>query len=57
MGGRAGKTVSSYRMDSRLFMDVILTAWPRGLRRGSAAARLLGPRVRIQSLAWMSVSC
>jgi len=27
--------------------------WPRGLRRGSAAARLLGLRVRIQPGAWM----
>jgi len=31
--------------------------WPRGLRRGSAAARLLGLRVRIPSAAWMSVCC
>jgi hypothetical protein len=31
--------------------------WPRGLRRGSAASRLLGSRVRIQQAAWMSVSC
>ena len=31
--------------------------WPRGLRRGSAAARLLGFRVRIPSWAWMSVCC
>jgi hypothetical protein len=30
---------------------------PRGLRRGSAAARLLGLRVRILPGAWMSVSC
>ena len=29
--------------------------WPRGLRRGSAAARLLGMRVRIPPGAWMSV--
>jgi hypothetical protein len=29
--------------------------WPRGLRRGSAAARLLGLRVRIAPGAWMSV--
>jgi hypothetical protein len=31
--------------------------WPRGLRRGSAAARLLGLRVRIPPEAWMSVFC
>jgi hypothetical protein len=29
--------------------------WPRGLRRGSAAARLLGLRVRIPPRAWMFV--
>ena len=31
--------------------------WPRGLRCASAAARLLGLRVRIPPGAWMSVSC
>jgi hypothetical protein len=31
--------------------------WPRGLRRGSAAARLLGLRVRIPPGAWITVSC
>ena len=31
--------------------------WPRGLKRGSAAARLLGLWVRISPEAWMSVSC
>jgi len=31
--------------------------WPRGLRRGSAAAGLLGLWVRIPPEAWMSVSC
>jgi hypothetical protein len=31
--------------------------WPRGLRRGSAAARLLGLRIRIPLGAWISVSC
>ena len=30
--------------------------WPRCLRRGSATARLLGLRVRIPPLAWMSLS-
>jgi hypothetical protein len=31
--------------------------WPRCLRRGSAAARWLGLRVRIPPGSWMSVSC
>jgi len=31
--------------------------WPRSLRCGSAAARLLALRVRIPPEAWMSVSC
>ena len=31
--------------------------WPRGLRRGSAAARLLGSQVRIPLTAWTFVSC
>ena len=31
--------------------------WPRRLRRGSAAARLLGLQVRIPAGAWMSLSC
>jgi hypothetical protein len=31
--------------------------WPRGLRRGSAAIRLLALRVRIPLGAWVSVSC
>ena len=31
--------------------------YPRSLRRGSAADRLLGLRVRIPSEAWVSVSC
>ena len=31
--------------------------WPRGLRSRSAAARLLGLRVRIPPVAWMFVCC
>jgi len=31
--------------------------WPRGLRRGSAAARFLRLRVRISPRAWTPVSC
>jgi hypothetical protein len=36
---------------------VCRSQWPRGLRRGSAAVRLLGLWVRILPGAWMSVSC
>ena len=31
--------------------------WPRGLRRGSTAARLLKLKVRIPARTWMSVCC
>ena len=34
-----------------------ITQWPRSLRRRSAAAHLLGLRVRILPRAWMSVCC
>jgi len=34
-----------------------LSQWPRGLRRRSAAARLLGFCVRILPGVWMSVCC
>jgi hypothetical protein len=34
-----------------------LCRWSRGLRRGSAAARLFGLRVRISPMAWLSVFC
>ena len=37
--------------------DSSRSQWPRGLRRGSAAARLLGLRVRIPPGKWMSISC
>ena len=36
---------------------MILSRWPRGQRRCSAAARLLGLWVRIPPVAWMSVRC
>jgi hypothetical protein len=36
---------------------ISLSRWPRGLRCGPAAARLLGLPVRIPSEAWMFVSC
>ena len=44
----------------RLFFRVFTlcrSQWPRGLRRRSAAARLLGLWVRIPAESWMSVSC
>jgi hypothetical protein len=39
------------------YKDSRRSQWPRDLRRGSAAARLLGLWVRIPPGAWMSVSC
>jgi hypothetical protein len=42
--------MSRYRLQSR-------RQWPRGLRRRSAAAWLLGSRVPIPLGAWMFVSC
>jgi hypothetical protein len=38
-------------------VEVCRSQWPRGLRRGFSAARLLGSWVRIRPGAWMSVSC
>jgi len=38
-------------------LDVDRSQRPRGLRRGSATARLLGLRFRILRWAYMSVSC
>ena len=38
-------------------MQISRSRWPRGLRRRSAATRLLGLWVRIPPGAWMSVSC
>jgi hypothetical protein len=37
--------------------SVVGSQWPRGVRRGSAAARLLGLRARIPPREWMSVVC
>ena len=39
-----------------LFVDFKPNRWPRGLRRGSAASRLLELWVRIPLRAWMFVS-
>jgi hypothetical protein len=44
-----------YTVDEQTFR--VIAQWPRGLRRGFAAARLLGLRVRIPPGAWMCVSC
>jgi hypothetical protein len=56
-------TISCYR--TTLFLQascyetyaVSRSQWPRGLRRGPAAVRLLGLWVRFPSEAWMFVSC
>ena len=40
----------------KIMMINCLYRWPRRLRRGSAAARLLGLRVRIPPGAWSVVS-
>ena len=39
------------------FKDNYRSQWPRGLRRGSAAARLLRSWVRIPPGAWMFACC
>ena len=36
---------------------LFISQWPSGLRRGSAAARLLKLRVRIPPRAWMFACC
>jgi hypothetical protein len=38
-------------------MSLHQSQWPRGLRRRSAAERLLGSWVRIPPVAWIFVSC
>ena len=38
-----------------VFIYVCRSQWPRGLRRGSTASRLLGLWVRILPGAWMSL--
>ena len=51
----------AYSYTAHLFIHIIWYdcrfQWPRGLRRRSAAARLLGLWVRIPPGAWMSVCC
>ena len=39
------------------YITVGTSQWPSGLKRGSAAARLLGLRVRIPPWAWMFMCC
>jgi hypothetical protein len=45
------------RVNKRIIYLFRRSRWPRGLRRGSTAARLPGLRVRIPLGAWMSISC
>ena len=51
--------VTARKKDRIIFSYYIMirVKWQRGLRRGSAASRLLGMRVRIPPAACMSVSC
>jgi hypothetical protein len=51
------KELNSIFPQSELWMIHRRSCWPRGLRRRSAAVRLLGSRVQIQLRAWMFVSC
>jgi len=46
-----------YSFSAVLICHICLSQWPRGLRRGSAAVRLLGLRIRIPPGACMSVCC
>ena len=39
------------------YFTICRSQWPSGLRRGSAAGRLLGLRVRIPPRAWLCVCC
>jgi hypothetical protein len=48
------ETSDSFSCLINVFMSL---RWPRGLRRESAAIRLLGLWVRIPLGKWMSVSC
>jgi hypothetical protein len=49
-------TGTGYGLDG-LGIEYCRSQWPSGLRRGSAANRLLGLRVRIPSGTWMLVLC
>ena len=50
-------TATSYELDGPGIEFRCRSQWPSGLRRGSAADRLLGLRVRIPPRAWMFVLC
>jgi hypothetical protein len=50
-------SVDSIQSYGSLYIILCRSQWPCGLRRGSAAARLLGLWVRIPTGAWMSVCC
>jgi hypothetical protein len=53
---KVGQSPTSYT-STYLYIYLCRSQWPCGLRRGSAATRLLGSWVRIPPGAWMSVSC
>jgi hypothetical protein len=50
-------TRDSYEDNIKVLIKMCRSQWPRGLSRGSAAARMLRLRVRIPPEAWMSVCC
>ena len=57
---RRNKNYITIRLDTFIcnrYYYINLPQWPRGLRRRSAAARLLRLWVRIPPGAWMSVCC
>jgi hypothetical protein len=45
----------AFKNIKRTTSNICRSQWPRSLRRGPAAVRLLGLRIRIQPGAWMSV--
>jgi len=53
----AGRNVKKKDTSNYYSLIILVSHWPRGLSRGSAAARLLRLWVRIPSGAWLSVSC
>jgi hypothetical protein len=52
-------SVALCRLQEEIFLYVATSHWPSGLRRGSAAARVLGLRVRIPpgALVYVSSEC
>ena len=59
--GRACSSYSTFvRKEANFVSDIGISSrpqWPRGPRRGSAVARLLGLWIRIQLETWMFVVC